>query len=100
MEGGEIGAIFHIFWCLEVFGSWLGPGSCYFGGWKGWKLENGSLEGGQCGAKIREEGGCVVARVGFSALGGVPPYKEGGKCRLPRQSDYSTQNSHVLSSLV
>ncbi len=41
---GELVGVFsfcHIFWCLEVFGSWLGPESYYFGDWKGWKLENG-----------------------------------------------------------
>ena len=75
--GGEIGAIFYIFGCLEVFGSWLGPGSCYFGGWKGWKLENGGLEGGQCGAKIKEQGGLVVAMAVFGPW--VEDIQEGGK---------------------
>ena len=45
-KGGADSNFLYIFWCLEVFGSWLAPGSYYFGGWKGWKLENGGLEGG------------------------------------------------------
>ena len=39
--GSWLEIVWDVFCCLEVFGSWLKPGSEYFGGWKTWKLENG-----------------------------------------------------------
>jgi hypothetical protein len=70
-----VGAIFDIFCCLEVFGSWLGPGSNYFGGWKGWKLENGDFRVEIGRANYVNRGASLVPvplfRPGWGRLGGV-----------------------------
>jgi hypothetical protein len=50
---------------LEVFGSWLGPVSYYFRGWKGWKLENGGWKVENGSWKFEDRGGAVVADSGF-----------------------------------
>ena len=77
MRGELFGLFFNLFGCLEVFGGRLEPGSYYFGGWMGWKLEIGGWKVEKGGPEFEYRGGVGQLFVVFGPWG--EDIQEGGK---------------------